>query len=81
MFCDISLGHSLFRMVNEFNKAKNTNQIRKLLNLLGNDFAISRDSNKRKGGLIGLAAVSIGLGKVCYFYQEIKKSEIILLHI
>lgn len=51
-------------MVNEFNKAKNTNQIRKLLNLLGNDFAISRDSNKRKGGLIGLAAVSIGLGKV-----------------
>ncbi|XP_037026812.1 protein VAC14 homolog [Bradysia coprophila] len=51
------------KMVNEFNKAKNTNQIRKLLNLLGNDFAISRDSNKRKGGLIGLAAVSIGLGK------------------
>ncbi|KAJ6637968.1 Protein VAC14 like, partial [Pseudolycoriella hygida] len=51
------------KMVSEFNKAKNANQIRKLLNLLGNDFSISRDSNKRKGGLIGLAAVSIGLGK------------------
>lgn len=58
------VGQLHFRMVNEFNKAKNTNQIRKLLNLLGNDFVISRDSNKRKGGLIGLAAVSIGLGKV-----------------
>lgn len=63
-FFDISMLHFNFRMVNEFNKAKNTNQIRKLLNLLGNDFSISRDSNKRKGGLIGLAAVSIGLGKV-----------------
>ncbi|XP_037028709.1 frataxin homolog, mitochondrial-like [Bradysia coprophila] len=28
-------------MVNEFNKAKNTNQIRKLLNLLGNDFVLT----------------------------------------
>lgn len=64
VFCYIGAVFKFYRMVNEFNKAKNTNQIRKLLNLLGNDFAISRDSNKRKGGLIGLAAVSIGLGKV-----------------
>lgn len=60
------MDHLYFRMVNEFNKAKNTNQIRKLLHFLGNDFAVSRDSNKRKGGLIGLAAVSIGLGKVSF---------------
>lgn len=48
----------------EFNNAKNYNQIRKLINVLGQDLATSRDNNKRKGGLLGLAATSIGLGKV-----------------
>lgn len=51
-------------MVCEFNTTKNTNQIKKLLHVLGHDFTKSRDSHKRKGGLIGLAAASIGLGKV-----------------
>lgn len=52
-------------MVAEFNTNKNTTQIRKLLKVLNDDFALSSDSNKRKGGLIGLAATSIALGKVC----------------
>lgn len=55
------------RMVMEFNNAKNYNQIRKLINVLGQDLATSRDNNKRKGGLLGLAATSIGLGKVSWF--------------
>lgn len=52
------------RMVMEFNSTKNHNQIRKLIHVLGQDFATSKDNNKRKGGLLGLAATSIGLGKV-----------------
>lgn len=51
-------------MIFEFNKAKNHGQIQKLLSVLGRYFATSRDSHKRKGGLIGLAAASIGLGSV-----------------
>lgn len=54
----------LHRMVMEFNSTKNYNQIRKLINVLGQDFSTSKDNNKRKGGLLGLAATSIGLGKV-----------------
>lgn len=52
------------RMVIEFNTTKNYVQIRKLINVLGQDLATSRDNNKRKGGLLGLAATCIGLGRV-----------------
>ncbi|XP_017477393.1 PREDICTED: protein VAC14 homolog [Rhagoletis zephyria] len=51
------------KMVTEFNIKKNSIQIRKLIEVLSNDFATSRDPNRRKGGLIGLAATSLGLGK------------------
>ncbi|XP_014085882.1 protein VAC14 homolog isoform X1 [Bactrocera oleae] len=51
------------KMVTEFNAKSNTLQIRKLIDVLSNQFAISRDPNRRKGGLIGLAATSLGLGK------------------
>lgn len=51
-------------MVMEFNSTKNYTQIRKLITVLGQDFSTSKDNNKRKGGLLGLAATSIGLGKV-----------------
>lgn len=50
-------------MVLEFIAIKNYTQIKKLLRVLGEDFAMSTDSNKRKGGLLGLAATSIALGK------------------
>ena len=39
-------------------------QIQKLIKVLGTDFALSLNSNMRKGGLIGLAAMAIALGKV-----------------
>ncbi|XP_037956925.1 protein VAC14 homolog [Teleopsis dalmanni] len=51
------------KMVTEFNSKNNSAQIRKLIDVLSNDFATSRDPNRRKGGLIGLAATSLGLGK------------------
>lgn len=51
-------------MVTEFNNKNNSAQIKKLIEILSNDFATSRDPNRRKGGLIGLAATSLGLGKV-----------------
>ena len=41
-----------------------TNQIRSLLQVLGQDFTLSHNPNSRKGGLIGLAATAIALGKV-----------------
>uniref|UniRef100_A0A6B2EIP5 Protein VAC14 homolog n=1 Tax=Phlebotomus kandelakii TaxID=1109342 RepID=A0A6B2EIP5_9DIPT len=51
------------KMVAEFNNAKNTKQIQKILKVLERDFVTSRDLNKKKGGLIALAGASIGLGK------------------
>lgn len=58
-------------MVMEFNSSKNYPQIKRLINVLGQDFATSKDNNKRKGGLLGLAATSIGLGKVCYHHNHL----------
>lgn len=52
-------------MVKEFAAVNNTAQIKRLLKVLGQDFAMSPNQHTRKGGLIGLAAVSIALGKVC----------------
>ncbi|GAB1601196.1 protein VAC14 homolog [Argonauta hians] len=51
------------KMVKEFLSQNNTTQIRKLLRVLGEDFAVSHNLNTRKGGLMGLAATAIGLGK------------------
>ncbi|XP_055679622.1 protein VAC14 homolog [Lutzomyia longipalpis] len=51
------------KMVAEFNNAKNTKQIQKILKVLEREFVTSRDLNKKKGGLIALAGASIGLGK------------------
>lgn len=53
-----------FRMVKEFASVHNTTQIKKLLNVLERDFALSKNPNFKKGGLIGLAAVAVALGKV-----------------
>ncbi|XP_034117781.1 protein VAC14 homolog [Drosophila nasuta] len=51
------------KMVIEFNNKNNAGQIRKLIEVLSNDYATSRDANRRKGALIGLAATGLGLGK------------------
>lgn len=54
----------LLRTVIEFNKTNNVAQIHRLLKVLTLEFTTSREMHKRNGGLIGLAATSIGLGKV-----------------
>jgi vacuole morphology and inheritance protein 14 len=52
------------KMVQEANAIRNFNQVKKIVDVLVKQFLQSRDSNKKKGGLIGLAATSIALGKV-----------------
>lgn len=54
-------------MVKEFAAVNNSMQIRRLLKVLGQDFAMSKNPNTKKGGLIGLAAMAVGLGKVRIF--------------
>jgi len=51
-------------MVKEFAAVNNSMQIRRLLKVLGQDFSMSKNANTKKGGLIGLAAMAVGLGKV-----------------
>lgn len=61
----------MFRTVCEFNKNNNAVQIRRLLKVLPQEFTTSRDAHKRKGGLLGLAAISIGLGKVSILTRRV----------
>lgn len=51
-------------MVKEFAAVNNTGQIKRMLKILGQDFTLSQNPHARKGGLIGLAAIAIALGKV-----------------
>lgn len=41
-----------FRMVKEFAAVNNTGQIKRLLKVLGQDFALSQNPHARKGGLL-----------------------------
>lgn len=58
------------KMVKEFAAANNTNQIKRLLKVLGQDFSLSQNPHARKGGLIGLAAIAIALGKDTGVYAD-----------
>ncbi|XP_014246232.1 protein VAC14 homolog isoform X2 [Cimex lectularius] len=58
------------KMVKEFVAVNNTVQIRKVLKVLGTEFTTSQNINYRKGGLIGLAAVGVALGKDSAEYTE-----------
>lgn len=53
-------------MVKEFAAVNNTGQIKRMLKILGQDFALSQNPHARKGGLIGLSAIAIALGKVSF---------------
>lgn len=55
---------SLPRLVREFVAQNNTSQIKHVIQILSQEFALSQHPHSRKGGLIGLAACSIALGKV-----------------
>ncbi|PNF35433.1 VAC14-like protein [Cryptotermes secundus] len=58
------------KMVKEFARVNNTVQIKKLLKVLGQDFATSHNTNTKKGGLIGLAATAVALGKDTALYTD-----------
>ncbi|OQV15099.1 Protein VAC14-like protein [Hypsibius exemplaris] len=51
------------RMMKDYVLNGNTAMIQKLIKVLAQDLTLSDNSNYRKGGLIGLAAASIALGK------------------
>ncbi|XP_071957548.1 protein VAC14 homolog [Antedon mediterranea] len=62
------------RLVKELAQTGETEQIMKLVNVLSRDFALSSNPNSRKGGLIGLAATAIGLGKdIALFLPQLIK--------
>ena len=52
------------RMVKEFVANNDVRQIKRLTSVLAEEFAVSHNNHSRKGGLIGLAATAIALGKV-----------------
>lgn len=58
------------KMVKDFVTRNKTQELRQLMKVLGQDFAGSQNPNTRKGGLIGLAATSIALGKDTALYTE-----------
>uniref|UniRef100_A0A8B9HVA0 Protein VAC14 homolog n=1 Tax=Astyanax mexicanus TaxID=7994 RepID=A0A8B9HVA0_ASTMX len=68
------------KLVREFVAQNNSTQIRHVIQILASEFALSQHPHSRKGGLIGLAACSIALGKVCFntlhcrYVSELKSS-------
>lgn len=49
-------------MIQDFNRSKNTAQIKKLIETFSTQYCVSKDPNKRKGGLIAIASCAIALG-------------------
>ncbi|MBV95222.1 Protein VAC14, partial [Eschrichtius robustus] len=60
----------LNRLVQEFVAQNNTVQIKHVIQTLSQEFALSQHPHSRKGGLIGLAACSIALGKDSGLYLK-----------
>ncbi|XP_066290973.1 protein VAC14 homolog isoform X1 [Branchiostoma lanceolatum] len=58
------------KMVKEFSTANNSAQIQQLIRVLTDEFAVSNNPHSRKGGLIGLAACAIALGKESSMYLD-----------
>ena len=56
-------------MARDLAQASNTGLTKKLIKVLSEEFVISQNPNNKKGGLIGLAATAIGLGKVSRLFS------------
>ncbi|XP_023938413.2 protein VAC14 homolog isoform X2 [Bicyclus anynana] len=61
-------GVEVEKMVKDFSDANNTNQIKRLLRVLGQDLMSSTNPNVKNGALMGLSSVAVGLGKGCDLY-------------
>lgn len=68
--CPIAPLSFLSRLVRDFVAQNNTMQIKHVIQTLSQEFALSQHPHSRKGGLIGLAACSIALGKVCFLLRN-----------
>ncbi|KAK6480097.1 protein VAC14-like protein isoform X3 [Huso huso] len=58
------------KLVREFVAQSNSTQIKHVIQILAMEFALSQHPHSRKGGLIGLAACSIALGKDSGLYLK-----------
>uniref|UniRef100_A0A4W3IR86 Protein VAC14 homolog n=1 Tax=Callorhinchus milii TaxID=7868 RepID=A0A4W3IR86_CALMI len=58
------------KLVREFVAQNNIGQIKHVIQVLSQEFALSQHPHSRKGGLIGLAACSIALGKDSGLYLK-----------
>uniref|UniRef100_A0A8C4RVB8 Protein VAC14 homolog n=1 Tax=Erpetoichthys calabaricus TaxID=27687 RepID=A0A8C4RVB8_ERPCA len=58
------------KLVREFVAQNNSTQIKHVIQILATEFALSQHPHSRKGGLIGLAACSIALGKDSGLYLK-----------
>ena len=57
-------------MVKEFIANNDEVLIKRLTSVLTTEFSVSHNPHSRKGGLIGLAATAIALGKVTMILQD-----------
>lgn len=61
-------------MVKDLVMINDYSQIKQVVSVLVHDFTLSSSSNTRKGGLVGLAATAIALGRVSHYniqYEQI----------
>ncbi|XP_045777776.1 protein VAC14 homolog isoform X2 [Maniola jurtina] len=61
-------GVEIEKMVKDFSDANNTNQIKRLIRVLGQELMSSTNPNVKNGALMGLSSVAVGLGKGCDLY-------------
>ena len=55
------------RMVKDLVMINDYSQIKQVVSALVHDFTLSSSANSRKGGLVGLAATAIALGRVSVY--------------
>ena len=53
-------------MIRELIAVQNYDQIERICRVLSEQFVLSQNGNFRRGGLIGIAALAIACGKVCF---------------
>ena len=68
MLIIILLSRSIHSMVKEFIANNDVAMIKRLTSVLTTEFSVSHNPHSRKGGLIGLAATAIALGKVTIIF-------------
>lgn len=58
------------KIIRDYLASNNTIEITKIVKFLSNNYVLSQNQNNKKGGLIGLAASAIALGKEAHKYRS-----------